>query len=103
MRWSRTALPRSSISSSSPDRRLIPGPPERAVGPRRLLRLIAVACVVVPFASRPLASWAGGLPEAAAPVRDALLGFDAAMQRAGLTLPYDTLHAAMQRLVAQPL
>ena len=95
-------MPRSSTSSSRPDPRLVPGPPGSGITLRRLLRLMAVGCVVLPFASRPLASWSQRLPDDAAVLRDAIGWFDTTMERAGLTWPYDTLHAATLRLVAAP-
>jgi hypothetical protein len=58
--------------------------------------------VALPFGSRPLAIWGTRLPDWAQPVQNGLQAWDEAMERAGLTAPYDAVHQAMRDLVERP-
>ena len=84
--------PRPRIDGADP--RVLEAPPGRPVTPRRLFALLLLGgLVALPFGSRPLAAWAEHLPDWAGPLRDAAATWDTVAERAGLTVPYDTVHA----------
>ena len=77
------------------DPRVIPGP-DGLTG-TRLLAALMIGCVMgLLLGSRPLAVWAGKLPPGWERAQDAATSWDATMERAGLTAPYDTLHRTMR-------
>jgi hypothetical protein len=58
----------------------------------RLLLALGFAAVGVLFGSRAIVGWADRLPDGYDRVRAAAAAWDGAMERAGLTVPYDALH-----------
>ncbi len=66
--------------------------PQRGLTGARLLLALGFAAVGLLFGSRALAGWADRLPDGFDGVRTAAAAWDGAMQRAGLTAPYDTVH-----------
>lgn len=73
------------------DPRLLPG--ADGLTAARLLAVLLLGCAMgLVLGSRPLAGWAGRLPPGWDAVQDAATRWDAAMERGGLTVPYDTLH-----------
>ncbi len=107
MLWGPTVSHLSSISSSKPVvpglvRAALVGLPRARGGDWRLARLLVAGLVVLPLASRPLGIWAGNLPDWAQPVRGGLVWWDATMERAGLTEPYDFIHQWVRNYVARP-
>ncbi len=66
--------------------------PRRGLTGARLLLAMGFAAVGLLFGSRPVAGWAERLPEGFDGVRAAAAAWEGAMQRAGLTVPYEAVH-----------
>lgn len=66
--------------------------PRRGLTGARLLLALGFAAVGLLFGSRAVTGWADQLPDRFDSVRTAASAWDGAMERAGLTAPYDALH-----------
>lgn len=72
------------------DARVIDGTP--GLTGWRLLTALLIGSAGLLFGSRALVVWADRLPDGFDAVRTVAREWDGGMQRAGLTLPYDTVH-----------
>ena len=69
---------------------------------RHLLALLLVGVVGLLLDAHGLAGWADGLPDGAAPVKDAAHWWDDETGRLGLAAPYAALHDWVRDAIAAP-
>jgi hypothetical protein len=70
---------------------------EKRVDAKRLVMLALLACVVAAmFGAKPLASWVDASLVSGTFVQDAIDEWSDAMQRIGVTFPYDVLRRAIR-------